>query len=155
MLKEGATHIVKYEFRNDEPDIIHGRGYVYKLNYHIVWCTKYRNQALANPIIVDSLKDKILQICRENEYTVKALEIMPTHVHILLSAKPKESVTNIVRKLKGITAKWLFEKYPETMKEYFWGGHVWSPSYYAGSIGVTTEAVVKKYIETQWNRPFH
>ena len=59
MLKEGATHMVKYEFRNDEPDIIHGRGYVYKLNYHIVWCTKYRNQALANPIIVDSLKDKI------------------------------------------------------------------------------------------------
>ena len=110
---------------------------------------------MANPIIVDSLKDKILQICRENEYTVKALEVMPTHVHILLSAKPKESVTNIVKKLKGITAKWLFEKYPETMKEYFWGGHVWSPSYYAGSIGVTTEAVVKKYIETQWNRPFH
>jgi putative transposase len=110
---------------------------------------------LANPIIVDSLKDKILQICRENEYTVKALEIMPTHVHILLSAKPKESVTNIVRKLKGITAKWLFEKYSETMKECFWGGHVWSPNYYAGSIGVTTEAVVKKYIETQWNRPFH
>ena len=45
--------MVKYEFRNDEPDIIHGRGYVYNLNYHIVWCTKYRNQALANPIIVD------------------------------------------------------------------------------------------------------
>lgn len=111
--------MTKYEFRNDESDIIHGRGYVYNLNYHIVWCTKYRNQALANPIIVDSLKDKILQICRENEYTVKALEIMPTHVHILLSAKPKESVTNIVKKLKGITAKWLFEKYPETMKEYF------------------------------------
>ena len=47
MLEEGATHMVKYEFRNDEPDIIHGRGYVYNRNYHIVWCTKYRNQALA------------------------------------------------------------------------------------------------------------
>ncbi len=92
--------MVKYEFRNDEPDIIHGRGYVYNLNYHIVWCTKYRNQALANPIIVDSLKDKILQICRENEYTVKTLEIMPTHVHILLSAKPKESVTNSSKPLR-------------------------------------------------------
>ena len=33
--------MTKYEFRNDEPDIIHGRGYVYNLNYHIVWCTKY------------------------------------------------------------------------------------------------------------------
>ena len=72
MLEEGETHIVKYEFRNDEPDIIHGRGYVCNLNCHIVWCTKYRNKALTNPIIVDSLKDKILQICRENEYTVKA-----------------------------------------------------------------------------------
>ncbi len=81
--------MVRYEFKNDEPDIIHERGYVYNLNYHIVWCTKYRNQALANPIIVDSLKDKILKICHENEYTVKALEIMPNHVHILVSAKPK------------------------------------------------------------------
>ena len=43
--------MVKYEFRNDEPDIIYGRGYIDNLNYHIVWCTKYRNQALANPIL--------------------------------------------------------------------------------------------------------
>lgn len=61
----------------------------------------------------------------------------------------KVSVTVIVKQLKGITAKWLFQKFPETMREHFWGGHIWSPSYYVGSIGVTTEAVVKNYIETQ------
>lgn len=33
---------------------------------------------------------------------------MPTHVHILLSAKPQESVTNIVKKLKGITGQVAF-----------------------------------------------
>lgn len=45
--------MVKYEFKNDEPDIMHDRGCAYNLNYRIVWCTKYCNQALTNPIIVD------------------------------------------------------------------------------------------------------
>lgn len=80
---------------------------------------------------------------------------MPNHVHILVSTKPKVSVTVIVKQLKGITAKWLFQKFPDTMREHFWGGHIWLPSYYVSSIGVTTEAVVKSYIETQWDRPFH
>lgn len=80
---------------------------------------------------------------------------MPNHVHILISAPPTVSVTVMVKKLKGITAKWLFATFPDLMHEKFWDGHIWSPSYYAGSIGVTTEAIVKKYIETQWDRPFH
>ncbi|MGN1407311.1 IS200/IS605 family transposase [Lactobacillus sp.] len=146
--------MVKYTFKDDEPEIVHGRGYVYNLNYHIVWCTKYQNQALQGTVVVNSLKNKILSICKENGYTVKALEIMPNHVHILISAPPTVSVTVMVKKLKGITAKWLFATFPDLMREKFWGGHIWSPSYYAGSIGVTTGAVVKKYIETQWDRSF-
>ena len=62
MLEEGATHIVKYEFRNDEPDIIHERGYAYNLNYHIVWCTKYRNQALANPNYTEEQLNRLLGV---------------------------------------------------------------------------------------------
>ncbi|MBR6288085.1 MAG: transposase, partial [Acholeplasmatales bacterium] len=28
----------------------HGRGYVYDLYYHIVWCVKYRHKILLNDI---------------------------------------------------------------------------------------------------------
>lgn len=79
---------------------------------------------------------------------------MPNHVHVLISVKPKVSVTVIVKKLKGITGKWLFQTYPQKMNKYFWHGHIWSHSYYVGSVGNTTEDVIKNYINTQKTRPF-
>ena len=30
----------------EKNDMTYGRGYVYSLQYHIVWCTKYRKQVL-------------------------------------------------------------------------------------------------------------
>ncbi|MBR9948012.1 transposase, partial [Clostridiaceae bacterium Marseille-Q4145] len=29
-----------------ENDLSYGRGYVYSLQYHLVWCTKYRKKVL-------------------------------------------------------------------------------------------------------------
>ena len=31
-----------------ENDLSYGRGYVYSLQYHLVWCTKYRKKVLQN-----------------------------------------------------------------------------------------------------------
>ena len=143
--------MVVYKFQEETQDPIHGRSYVYDLHYHIVWVTKYRNPALTNEI-QKAIKDKLLTIAQDNEYNIEALELMPDHVHILISAKPKVSVTVIVKKLKGITGKWLFQQFPTEMNKYFWHGHIWSHSYYVGSIGNTTEAIVKHYIETQKTR---
>ena len=33
-----------YNIENSQ--LTYGRGYVYSLQYHIVWCTKYRRQVL-------------------------------------------------------------------------------------------------------------
>ena len=58
---------------------------------------------------------------------------------------------NIVRWLKGISAKELFEKCPELQQSYWkkQKRHLWSPSYYVESIGATNEQAVKKYIDEQ------
>ena len=40
----------------------HGRGYVYDLYYHIVWCVKYRHKILVNKIkdnFIDNIKEYI------------------------------------------------------------------------------------------------
>lgn len=40
----------------------HGRGYVYDLYYHIVWCAKYRHKILVNEIkddFIDNIKKYI------------------------------------------------------------------------------------------------
>ena len=145
--------MVKSIFKPENKEPIHGRSYVYDLHYHLVWVTKYRNMAF-NEQIQQALKDKIKGIAKDRDYTIEAVEVMPNHVHILISAKPKVAVTVMVKTLKGIIGKWLFNTYPDEMNKYFWHGHIWSHSYYVGSVGNTTKAVIKHYIDTQHERPF-
>ena len=37
-------------------ELSYGRGYVYSLQYHLVWCTKYRKQVLKNGIDAECKK---------------------------------------------------------------------------------------------------
>jgi hypothetical protein len=42
-----TSYICYYICRGDEVQkVTHGRGYVYSLQYHIVWCVKYRHKIL-------------------------------------------------------------------------------------------------------------
>lgn len=73
---------------------------------------------------------------------------MPDHIHIFITTHPKYSPTAIVKVLKGVTGLRLFKKYPELKKQY-WGGHIWSPSYYIGTAGTVSAETIKMYIENQ------
>lgn len=125
----------------------HTSSSVYNINYHIVWCPKYRK-----PILVDEIKTYLDDILRTisvtKGYTILALEIMPDHIHIFISAPPMDSPTSIVKVLKGVTGLRLFVKYPE-LKAKLWGGHIWSPSYYIGTAGHVSAKTIQKYIENQ------
>ena len=70
--------------------------------------------------------------------------------HIVWSVKyrRKISVTNIVKNLKGITGRKLFEKVPELRKK-LWKGELWNHSYYCETIGSVSEDNIKRYIEHQ------
>lgn len=141
-----------YNFKDDEVDIVHNRTCVYDLHYHIVWVTKYRKKVLT-PVMQEDIKKWLIKIAKKYDFNIEAMEVLENHVHILISIPPKYSITNAVRWLKGATARWLFMKYPE-VKRSLWDGHLWSRSYYCGSIGQTTEAIVKNYVDTQKDRPY-
>ena len=136
--------------RHDER-LTYGRTCVYNLNYHIVWGTKYRNKILTEQIEKD-LKSLMYQIAEEKGFTIEHLEIgLDDHVHLLVSASPKLSVTTIVSCLKGTSAFRLFRMHPE-LKSFYWkkeDRHLWSPSYYVESIGASNEKAVAKYIDDQ------
>lgn len=130
----------------------HGFSSVYDLEYHIVWVTKYRN-IVFNEAERKYLHYLIMEIVKENESKAEALTIMPNHVHLLLLMTPKVSLSVMMMKLKGTTARKMFIQFPE-LKKSLYGGHLWSHSYYASTVGNVNESIVKKYIETQWERPF-
>ncbi|RYZ90118.1 MAG: IS200/IS605 family transposase, partial [Proteobacteria bacterium] len=61
---------------------------------------------------------------------------------------PKYSPSDIVKQLKGITARKLFLELPK-IKEKLWGGHLWNPSYSIGTVGDMSKDVVLRYIQNQ------
>lgn len=128
----------------------HGRTCVYNINYHFVWCVKYRRKVLSDEI-ADRLYALLDEIGEAKGFTVvKAKVGEADHVHCFVSAPPKLSVTDIARWLKGISGRHLLMEYPE-IKEKLWRGHLWNGSYFVESIGSTSEENIIRYIERQKN----
>ncbi|RUR76802.1 IS200/IS605 family transposase [Chlorogloeopsis fritschii PCC 9212] len=128
-------------------EVKHGRGYVYAIEYHIVWCVKYRHQVLEGDI-TDYLRQLLVETAIQYGFRIETLEIVSDHVHALVSATPQHTIPNIVKVLKGVSARKLFLKFPE-LKNKLWEGHLWNPSYFVSTVSENTEEQVKKYIETQ------
>ena len=129
----------------------HGRTCVYNINYHIIWGTKYRNKWMTADI-EEEVKQLLRDIAAENGFEIDHIEIgLDDHVHMLVSAPPKLSVTVIVKCLKGTSSFRLFRRHPE-LKEFYWKDedrHIWSPSYFVETIGTTNADAVAKYIDDQ------
>lgn len=124
-----------------------GRGYVYSLRYHIVFCVKYRHEIITGRIET-RLKEMFQEIAKTNGFEIVIMEVMPDHVHLLVDCKPQHYIPDIIKALKGNTARFMFKEYPE-LKKRLWGGHLWNPSYFISNESDITEEVIKNYINSQ------
>ena len=70
------------------------------------------------------------------------------HVHCFVSAPPKLSITAIMKYLKGISGRKLFEYFPE-IRNQLWKGELWNHSYYVEMVGSVSEENIRRYIEHQ------
>jgi len=129
-------------------NLVHYRTCVCNINYHVVWSVKYRRKILS-PEIETYLKELVQQIGQEKGFTVVMFECSEgDHIHCFITAPPKLSITNIVKYLKGISGRKLFEQFPE-IKQKLWKGQLWNHSYYVETIGSVSEENIKRYIEHQ------
>ena len=103
---------------------------------------------MEEPLVKEFLEDQIATIADTKGYEVLALEVMPDHVHLFVSATPFDSPTGIVKVFKGVTALRLFKKFPELRNKY-WKGKLWSPSYYVGTAGHVSAETIQKYTEDE------
>lgn len=124
-------------------------GSVFVLKYHLVWCPKYRMKVLTDDV-AERLKELLYEKAKENNIVIGALEIMPDHVHLFVSADPTEAPQRIANQFKGYTSRILRKEFAHLRSRML---TLWSRSYYIGSIGhVADEETVKKYIEAQETR---
>ena len=118
------------------------------LLYHLVFPLKYRKGVVTNEV-GESLKIICLEISERFEMNFVEIGYEPNHVHFLVQSVPTVSVSEVIRVLKSVTAREIFQKHPE-IKSKLWGGNFWASGFYANTVGqYANEEVIKKYVENQ------
>lgn len=125
----------------------YGRGYVYSLKYHIVWCTKYRKPVIKNQIEI-KIKELIEKIANDHGVQIIVMEADKDHIHMLIECKPQHYLPNLIKAFKGTSARFLFLEHPE-LKVDLWGGHLWNPSYFVATVSEHSKQQIKEYIRSQ------
>ena len=121
---------------------------VCNLNYHIVLVTKYRHKVFTGDIETFA-KQRITCICQQYGWEVLAMEVMPDHIHLCVSAPPKIAPLGIASTIKSILAVDVFKQFDGLKQEKFWGSGLFSRGTYYGSAGTVSAQTIKKYIEDQ------
>ena len=120
---------------------------VYSLNYHLVFCVKYRRKVLTDRISI-RLKDVITGISKDFQVKIIEQETDKDHIHILFKTKPTINMTKYINSIKGISSRILLQEFLE-IKMNLRKGHLWSRSYCLLTTGQTTLDVLKRYVESQ------
>ena len=118
---------------------------VVNINYHIIWCPKYRRKVLVGEVET-RLKELLPELAEESGCTIDTMEVMPDHIHIFLKGNPTIPVHLIVKNLKGKSSSILRQEFPYLKKRL---PCLWTRSYYCETIGCINEETIKKYIENQ------
>ncbi|SFL30414.1 putative transposase [Lachnospiraceae bacterium KH1T2] len=101
--------------------------------------------------VEDTLKLILQKICNDYNYRIKALEVMPDHIHIFIDVPQTVAPCDVVRTLKSISAVELFRTFPQLKQFYARCGFLWSKGYFVSTVGHISEATVIRYIEEQKN----
>jgi len=94
---------------------IHKSHNVSVLINHFVCPAKYR-KVVFNKEVDETLKEIYLEIFKRYEISFLEIGTDKNHVHFLIQPVPKYSVTEIMRMIKSVIAKKIFEKHPEVKK---------------------------------------
>ncbi len=124
-----------------------GKHTKHRLVYHLVWIPKYRRRVLLGKVAV-RLKHLLYEAARVNRWSIRELSIQRDHVHMLLQIGPDIGVARAVQRLKGGTSFKLRKEFPE-LEEFLWGDSFWADGYFAESVGIAQEEMIRKYIREQ------
>ena len=129
-------------------ELQYAEHHVYRLEYHLVWTPKYRHPVFREPQR-GILKQVLIKAAHDYDMEILEIEIPNDHIHVLISLPPTIMISECIRVLKSISAREFFKRFPEIREKYFWGGKLWTPSYYAETVGKRNETAIRKYIQNQ------
>lgn len=125
------------------------RGYsrertsVHLLNYHFVWCSKYRKKVLGGEV-KERLKELIEEKADELDLEILELSIKPDHVHLFIEGSPTLAPNKIIQQIKGYSSRVLNKEFGFSSLP-----SLWTRSYFVSSAGNVSSETIEEYIEAQ------
>jgi len=123
------------------------------LIFHLVCPVKYRRK-IFTPTNELTLKSICLELAPR--YNIQFLEIGidEDHVHFLYQTVPNIWISELVKKIKSITAIQMFERHPE-VKSFLWGGEFWTDGYYLNTVGQYGNlTMLENYVKRQGTKNY-
>lgn len=117
----------------------------YSCQYHVIFCPKYRRRVLIGDI-EKRLREIFLEYQEKYGYEIIEMEVMPDHVHLLISNNPRVGIFETLGKLKGRSSSILRNEFP-TLKSRL--PCLWTRGNFISTVGSVSLETVKKYIEDQ------
>ena len=118
------------------------------INYHFVFCPRYRRKIFLIPNVEDRFKHMVKFICNEMEIEIVAIECDRDHTHMFLNCLPTLSPSDIMQKIKGVTSRVLRDEFPELKKM----PSLWTRSYFVSTADNVCSETIKKYVESKKTR---
>ena len=129
----------------DEYGITYGRGYAYSLQYHIVWCVSQNLPILIgdiHTIVAQSISDTLQGL----DIVPIVAEVNPTYVHLVVSCKPQNKISDVVKILKGNSARKVFMR-DSAVKTTNHLSHLWHNSYLVFSHRYDYKQIIDAYMK--------
>jgi len=124
-----------YEYR-------HNRHSVGLATVHLVFTPKRRKRVLVGEV-AKRLRDIFYGLAVERDWTIKALEIAPDHVHLFVEHSPDVPINSIVKAFKGRSSRYLRQEFPDLLKL----PSLWTHSYFYSTAGKVSAETIQRYIE--------
>ena len=118
---------------------------MHQLHVHLVWSTKYRYSVLSGEVQI-RCRELLRQTCDSLDVRVLKGVVSKDHIHLHVGYGPSLSVSDLVRRLKGRSARKLMEEFTELRRRYY-GGHFWGIGYGAWSTVNMTDEMIQSYLE--------
>ena len=118
------------------------------INYHFVFCPRYRRKIFLNTKVEERFKELVQGICEELDISIVAMECDKDHVHLFLNTPPTLSPADTMAKIKGVTSKRLREEFSHFQHL----PSLWTRSYFVSTAGSVSSETIKHYVENQKTR---
>jgi putative transposase len=118
------------------------------INYHFVFCPRYRRKIFLNKEVEQRFKELVHEICEDLNINIVALECDKDHTHMFLNTLPSLSPADVMARIKGVTSKKLREEFSHLQHL----PSMWTRSYFVSTAGNVSSTTIKHYVEQQKTR---